>query len=104
MLTGYYVELSPNAQALIAQSVNNQYQISSNNWRVSNVTIEQGATLVNEIIPINVSSLERVLISHRKISDATSTTATASFTPALLGNRYYPELEQYKVLLMDSLS
>ena len=37
MLTGYYVELSPNAQALIAQSVNNQYQISSNNWRVSNV-------------------------------------------------------------------
>ena len=61
MLTGYYVELSPNAQALIAQSVNNQYQISSNNWRVSNVTIEKDATSVNEIIPINVSSLERVL-------------------------------------------
>ena len=99
MLTGYYVELSPNAQALIAQSVNNQYQISSNNWRVSNVTIEAGATSVNEIIPINVSSLERVLISHRKIVDATSTTADNTFTPASLGNRYYPLMEQYQVFV-----
>ena len=99
MLTGYYVELSPSAQALIAQSVNNQYQISSNNWRVSNVTIEAGATSVNEIIPINVSSLERVLISHRKIVDSTSTTDTTDFTPCSLGNRYYPLLEQYQVFI-----
>jgi len=99
MLTGYYVELSPNAQSLIAQSVNNQYQISSNNWRVSNVTIEPNATSVNEIIPINVSSLERVLISHRKISDVSTTTGTAVYTPASLGNRYYPLLEQYQVFI-----
>jgi len=99
MLTGYYVELSPSAQALIAQSVNNQYQISSNNWRVSNVTIEAGATSVNEIIPINVSSLERVLISHRKIVNETSTTDNTDFTPCSLGNRYYPLLEQYQVFI-----
>ena len=99
MLTGYYVELSPNAQALIAQSVNNQYQISSNNWRVSNVVIEADATSVNEIIPINVSSLERVLISHRKIVNETSTTSTTAFTPCSLGNRYYPLLEQYQVFI-----
>jgi hypothetical protein len=99
MLTGYYVELSPSAQALIAQSVNNQYQISSNNWRVSNVTIEAGATSVNEIIPINVSSLERVLISHRKIVNETSTTDNTDFTPCSLGNRYYPLLEQYQVFV-----
>ena len=99
MLTGYYVELSPNAQALIAQSVNNQYQISSNNWRVSNVVIEADATSVNEIIPINVSSLERVLISHRKIVNETSTTDTTAFTPCSLGNRYYPLLEQYQVFI-----
>ncbi len=99
MLTGYYVELSPNAQALIAQSVNNQYQISSNNWRVSNVVIEADATSVNEIIPINVSSLERVLISHRKIVNETSTTTNAIFTPCSLGNRYYPLLEQYQVFI-----
>ena len=36
--------------------------------------IEADATSVNEIIPINVSSLERVLISHRKIVNETSTT------------------------------
>ena len=99
MLTGYYVELSPNAQALISQSVNNQYQISSNNWRVSNVVIEKDATSVNEIIPINVSSLERVLISHRKIVNETSTTTNAIFTPCSLGNRYYPLLEQYQVFI-----
>ena len=99
MLTGYYVELSPNAQALIAQSVNNQYQISSNNWRVSSVIIEENATSVNEIIPINVSSLERVLISHRKIVNDTSTTINNIYTPCSLGNRYYPLLEQYQVFI-----
>ena len=40
-----------------------------------------------------------MLISHRKISDATSTTGTATFTAASLGNRYCPLLEQYQVFV-----
>lgn len=98
-LTGYYVELSPNAQALISQSVNNQYQICSNNYRVSNINIQDGASAVNEVIPINVSSLERIFIIHRKSAKAITTTADANDTPFTLGNRYYPLLEEYQTFI-----
>ena len=40
-----------------------------------------------------------MLISHREILGATSTTDTKSFTPCSLGNRYYPLLEQYQVFI-----
>ena len=40
-----------------------------------------------------------MLISHRNIIDATSTTNNADFTPCSLGNRYYPILEQYQVFV-----
>ncbi len=98
-LTGYYVELSPNAQALISESVNNQYQICSNNYRVSNVNIQNGVTAVNEVIPINVSSLERIFIIHRKSDKAIITSTNNNDTPFTLGNRYYPLLEEYQTFI-----
>ena len=87
-------ELSPSAQASVDAMTGGRYDILATSWSNSTATKEAGANAVTANLGISVSSLERVIIIHRKQAVANGSIAT--FT---IGGRDTAAITEYSLLI-----
>jgi len=87
-------ELSPSAQASVDAMTGGRYDILATSWSNSTATKGAGADSLTANLGISVSSLERVIIIHRKQAVANGTIAT--FT---LGGRDTAAITEYSLLI-----
>ena len=87
-------ELSPSAQASVDAMTGGRYDILATSWSNSTATKGAGADAVTANLGISVSSLERVIIIHRKQAVANGSIAT--FT---LGGRDTAAITEYSLLI-----
>jgi len=66
-------QLSPTAQSQINQSNNNMYNILALNYMNAQTSMAADATTVNATLGFSMSSLERILVLHRKSNAANGT-------------------------------
>ena len=87
-------ELSPSAQASVDAMTGGRYDILATSWSNSTATKGAGAAALTANLGISVSSLERVIIIHRKQSVANG--ADSTFT---LGGRDTAGITEYSLLI-----
>lgn len=86
-------QLSPGAQSQIDQANNGQYNILALNYMNAQTSMATDATTVNATLGFSMSSLERILVLHRK-SDAANGTATVFSNSRIRNN-----LTEYSFLI-----
>lgn len=86
-------QLSPGAQAQIDQANNGMYNILALNYMNAQTSMAANATTVNATLGFSMSSLERILVLHRK-SDAANGTATVFSNSRIRNN-----LSEYSFLI-----
>ena len=87
-------ELSPSAQASVDAMTGGRYDILATSWSNSTATKGAGAAALTANLGISVSSLERVIIIHRKQDVANG--ADSTFT---LGGRDTAGITEYSLLI-----
>jgi len=77
----YFTELSPSAMAQLDSITGGVYNLLCPSYSNTQATISAGTTVLNSVLGIAVSSLERIIVTHRNSS------ANASLLCATLGGR-----------------
>jgi hypothetical protein len=80
-LITYFTELSPSAMAQLDSMTGGVYNLLCPSYSNSQTTITSGSTVVNSVLGIAVSSLERIIVIHRP------TGAVNNYLGASLGAR-----------------
>lgn len=88
-------ELSPQAQSQIDSMTGGRYDILATSWMRSGATLQAGATGLTANLGFSMSSLERVIIIHRK----QQTNAANRAHSYSLSNRATAGLTQYSLLI-----
>jgi len=86
-------ELSPAAQANINENTGGKYDILATSYMHSSATLQATNSQLTASLGFSVSSLERVIICHRR------TSSTLSQQRYSLGNRCAAGLQQYNLLI-----
>jgi len=99
-LQGYFIEISQQAMSMIDEAHGGIYKIVSNNWTNVQDIVEANVKSFSSNIPVNVSSLNRVLAVHRdstKIKNEGDIVDSADATyPLSLGHHIYPDIDTYQ--------
>jgi hypothetical protein len=93
-LVMYMVEISENAQSLIARNCNNDYKLFGKTYRSTQATLAQNITSSNILLPFSVSSLETVYCCFYLAS--THTNDNTVYAPS---SRVNPGIDQIDVNL-----
>ena len=89
-------ELSPAAQASIDQMTGGRYDILATSWMHSSATLQAANSGLTANLGFSVSSLERVIICHRKNITVSGTNQKTGYS---LGGRCGAGLQQYSLLI-----
>ena len=89
-------ELSPNAQAAIDQMTGGRYDILATSWMHSSATLQAANSGLTANLGFSVSSLERVIICHRKNITVSGANQKTGYS---LGGRCGAGLQQYSLLI-----
>jgi hypothetical protein len=89
-------ELSPAAQASIDQLTGGRYDILATSWMHSSATLQAQNSGLTANLGFSVSSLERVIICHRKNITVSGTNQKTGYS---LGGRCGAGLQQYSLLI-----
>jgi hypothetical protein len=99
-LNGYFIQISDQAMSMINETHGGIYKIMSSNWTTTQDTINSGVKSVSSNIPINVSSLNRLLAVHREadliMNEGDSVTNLSDY-PLSLGHHIYPNIINYQI-------
>jgi hypothetical protein len=89
-------ELSPNAQSMISQMTGDRYDILATSYMHSSATLQAQNSGLTANLGFSVSSLERVIICHRKNDTVSGTNQKTGYS---LGSRCAAGLQQYSLLV-----
>ena len=89
-------ELSPGAQGMIDQMTGGRYDILATSYMHSSATLQAQNSGLTANLGFSVSSLERVIICHRKNDTVTGTNQRTGYS---LGSRCAAGLQQYSLLI-----
>jgi hypothetical protein len=89
-------ELSPGAQGMISQMTGDRYDILATSYMHSSATLQAQNSGLTANLGFSVSSLERVIICHRKNDTVSGTNQRTGYS---LGSRCAAGLQQYSLLI-----
>ena len=89
-------ELSPSAQGMIDQMTGGRYDILATSYMHSSATLQAANSGLTANLGFSVSSLERVIICHRKNITVSGTNQKSGYS---LGSRCAAGLQQYSLLI-----
>ena len=89
-------ELSPNAQSMIDQMTGGRYDILATSYMHSSATLQAQNSGLTANLGFSVSSLERVIICHRKNITVSGTNQKTGYS---LGSRCGAGLQQFSLLI-----
>jgi len=89
-------ELSPGAQGMIDQMTGGRYDILATSYMHSSATLQAQNSGLTANLGFSVSSLERVIICHRKNDTVSGTNKNKGYS---LGSRCAAGLQQYSLLI-----
>lgn len=97
-LITYFTELSPSAMAQLDSLTGGVYNLLCPSYSNTQTTMAAGTTVLNSVLGIAVSSLERILLVHRNssaISDIDSQSLGARITNKLTTAQYFVNSESF---------
>lgn len=96
-MVSYFTELSPSAMAQLDSITGGVYNLLCPSYSNSQATMTQGTTVLNSVLGIAVSSLERIIVIHRPNDAAVAAGSTlgARFSNGLQTAQFFINSEAY---------